>query len=580
MSTSALNDIDLAIRERVQYWLQADFDEDTKCEIREMIAHDRKALVDAFYTNLSFGTGGLRGIMGVGSNRMNVYTVGWATQGLANYLKTQYPKNEKLRVAIGYDSRRNSEAFALRAASVLAASGITAYLFSELRPTPLVSFACRYMHCHAAIMVTASHNPPNYNGYKVYWNDGAQVLPPHDEAIIREVMRLSDPAAIGTAPLDHPLIVRMGADVDAAYLQAITDAELCTPSANEHVNILYSSLHGTGITLMPQALKQFGFRDVALVKQQCIPDPNFPTCPRPNPEEKEALKLGIEQMLREGHDIFIATDPDADRVGVVVRHMGEAVILNGNQIACLLVHFICTHMKLPTKAAFVKTIVTTELFRLIVEAHGGRSFDVLTGFKYIAEKIRNWQADPNGPTYVFGGEESYGYLFGTHVRDKDAIISSCLIAQCALVAKRQGKTLVDWLNDLYMEFGLFKEVLISLNFEESKTGKEAMSERMKQYRNAPHTMLAGEKIIRITDLQTRTVTDCQTGRKEPCDYIESDVLIWQTETGSKVILRPSGTEPKIKIYLMLYEPKGFLHLQDAEKSIELKSKKIKDELKL
>ena len=546
------------IEERVQYWLQANFDDATKKQIQNLLKTDQKALVDAFYANLSFGTGGLRGIMGVGPNRMNSYTVGWATQGLANYLKKQYGHTVELRVAIGYDSRNNSKAFAEEAAKVLAANDIRVFLFKDLRPTPLVSFACRYHKCHSAIMVTASHNPPLYNGYKVYWNDGAQVLPPHDIGIIEEVNRLHDPDDIKKLSEMDSRVVMMGKEVDDAYLEAILPLKI---GQDTSLRILYSSLHGTGITLMPQAFAQYGFQNVSTVEKQCIPDGNFPTCKRPNPEEKEALELGIEQMLKEGHDIFIATDPDADRVGVVVRHNNEAVILNGNQIACIGAYFICLKKRLVKNAAFVKTIVTTELFRQIVEEHGARCFDVLTGFKYIAEKIREWE-ETKSYEYVFGGEESYGYLLGTHVRDKDAIVASCLLAEAASWAKEENKTLVDVLEDIYSQYGFYSEKLQSLDFEESREGRQAMQKRMYEFRNNPPIALAGEKVVSTTDLLN------------PGPLPKSDVLIWELASGTKIIIRPSGTEPKIKIYLLLKEPKGFASLSDAEAKAKIKEKSI------
>lgn len=580
MGTPVLTNSDEYISQQVDYWLKASFDDATKKEIQRLQREDKKALIDAFYTNLSFGTGGLRGIMGVGPNRMNAYTVGWATQGLANYLKKCFPDDSELRVAIGYDSRNNSKEFALQSAAVLAANGIRAFVFNELRPTPLVSFACRYHHCQAAIMVTASHNPPSYNGYKVYWGDGAQVLPPHDTGIIQEVACLHDPAQIKQVALDDPLIVYMGKEVDEAYLKAIASVMHMPKqaSAKEPVHILYSSLHGTGITLMLDALKQFGFTNVSTVEKQCIPDGNFPTCLRPNPEEKEALALGIAQMMQSDCDLFIATDPDADRVGVVVLHNNEPVILNGNQIAAILAYFICESMPLPEKAAFVKTIVTTELFREIVEGHAATCFDVLTGFKYIAEKIRIWQDQVDGYHYIFGGEESYGYLFGTHVRDKDAIISASLIARAAQFAKEQGKTLVDLLNQLYLQYGLYVEELVSVNFEESRAGKEAMQKIMNTFREAPPKELAGEKIVRIADLTCGIWTNSSTGTTEQIDLPVSDVLIWELEKGTKIVLRPSGTEPKMKVYLMLKEPKGFSNLEEAKAKIEAKAKQIKSEL--
>lgn len=532
-----MNIINPEIARRVEYWLVHNFDDKTKQEISDLAQNDAEALVDAFYTDLSFGTGGLRGIMGVGSNRMNRYTVSWATQGLANYLKKQFGENKLVRVAIGYDSRANSKNFAEISAEVLAGNNIEAHIFQELRPTPLVSFLCRYHNCQAAIMVTASHNPPEYNGYKVYWDDGAQVLTPHDKAIIEEVKLLCDPDQVKRGEKTSSYITHVGKEIDTAYLDAI-EVYRVRPGQEDTLSILYSSLHGTGSTLMQQALKRYGFSKVTLVDAQCTPDGNFPTCKRPNPEEKEALELGISQMLQEGQDIFIATDPDADRMGVVVRHNNEAIRLNGNQTACILAYFLCKHLPLTKQHAFVKTIVTTELFKKIVESAGASSFDVLTGFKYIAEKIRAWEQEENGYRYVFGAEESYGYLYGTHARDKDALISSALFAEAALWAKQQGKTVIDLLDEIYAEYGLYIEKLISIDFAEGKQGKEAMQKVMQKMRKSPPEDIAGTK---ITHKEALT---------------QADVLIWKLDDKTKIVVRPSGTEPKVKIYLMLYEPSG------------------------
>ncbi len=558
MDTAALMKLDPEVQTRVRYWLEKNFDDATKNAIGDMLEHDPEALVDAFYTTLSFGTGGMRGLMGVGTNRMNIYTVRWATQGLANYLKKTYPNSNDLKVAIGYDSRNNSKTFAQESARVLAGNGIYVYLFSELRPTPLVSFACRFHHCNAAIMVTASHNPPQYNGYKVYWNDGAQVLPPHDAGIIAEVNALNDPDQVHLDLLSSPRIQLMGKEVDNAYLEAITPLqlwpELCQKEG-ANLKILYSSLHGTGITMVPAALVRFGFTDLSFVDDQIIPDGNFPTCKKPNPEEEAALELGIHKLLEQGDDIFIATDPDCDRLGVVVRQGDKAVILNGNQILCIAAEYVCQAIEMPQKAAFVKTIVTSELFRHVVEAHKGTCFDVLTGFKYIAEKIRIWESTPNSYHYVFGGEESYGCLLGTVVRDKDAVISSCLLSEIALYAKKQNKTLLDLLDDMFMRYGMFVEHLASLDFPETKEGKLEMQEAMKNIRaNCPSKILS-YTIVRMADLKTKTWHTLETNRDEPIDLPVSDVVILELDDSSRIVIRPSGTEPRIKIYVLSKESK-------------------------
>ncbi len=560
MNSAALEKLDPKIQKRVIHWLEKNFDEQSKQEIAELIKSDQDALVDAFYTNLSFGTGGMRGLMGVGTNRMNVYAVRWATQGLANYLKKT--ANSDVRVAIGYDSRHNSKAFAQEAARVLAGNGMSVFLFSELRPTPLVSFACRYHHCHAAIMVTASHNPPEYNGYKVYWNDGAQVLPPHDKGIIDEVSVLHDPDQVELALLSSPLIHLMGKEVDDAYLEAITPLQLWPQLSKEKGNelkILYSSLHGTGITMVPAALSKFGFTDLSFVDDQVIPDGDFPTCKKPNPEELAALGLGIKKLLKESCDLFIATDPDCDRLGVVVRHNGAAVPLSGNQIICIAAEYVCQALEaknaMPKNAAFIKTIVTSELFRQVVEAHNATCFDVLTGFKYIAEKIRQWENKNSTDyyTFVFGGEESYGCLLGTVVRDKDAVISSCLLSEIALFAKQQNKTLLDLLDDMYKRYGVFVEHLASIDFEETKEGKDKMVAVMAHLRKNEPRKILDFSVTKIADLLKSTWHILANDQHEVIKLPKSDVLILELDDSSRIVIRPSGTEPRIKIYVLSKE---------------------------
>lgn len=569
-----LQDLDTDIQKRVRFWLEGNFDQETKEEIGALLESDRSGLVDAFYTNLSFGTGGMRGLMGVGTNRMNKYTIRWATQGLANYLKKEDGANTSLKVAIGYDSRNNSRFFAEEAARVLAGNGIEVFIFSELRPTPLVSFACRYHRCNAAIMVTASHNPPQYNGYKVYWDDGAQVLPPHDTSIIDEVNRLNDPDQVQLASFSSPLIHQMGKEVDNAYLAAIKPLQLWPEmgkNEGSELKILYSSLHGTGITVIPSALMQFGYNDLYFVDDQIIPDGNFPTAPKPNPEEKAALQLGMDKLLEEDLDIFVATDPDCDRYGVVVNHHGKAVALTGNQTLAIGCEYVLQAYKaknsLPKRAAFIKTIVSTELFRAIVEANGASCFDVLTGFKYIAEKIRLWEGEPDGYKFVFGGEESYGCLLGSVVRDKDGVIATCLMAEIALYAKRQGKTLVDLLDDLYMKYGVYTEYLESLAFEETKEGKEEMLRVMQRLRTQTPKKILQYPVKKVVDLLTSQ------------DLPKSDVLIFELEDGSKIIIRPSGTEPKTKVYVLSYESSQKGNLDEVKKRANEKAVALAKALK-
>lgn len=555
MITSANISLDETTKQNVERWLTENYDEDTKNQIRELLKNNPQEVIDSFYTNLSFGTGGLRGIMGVGSNRMNPYTVRAATQGLANYLNKQLKK--EISVLIGYDSRINSRLFAEETAKVLAANGIHAYLFEDLRPVPLISFGCRLKKCDAAVMITASHNPPQYNGYKVYWNDGGQVLPPHDQGMITEVNQITDTTQVKTTLLTHPLITTVGSEIDEAYIKAISTLQLY-PEKNQEfgktLTITYSSLHGTGITMVPKLLASWGFTQLHLVEKQKIPDGHFPTTPYPNPEEHAALKLGVEVMLETNSDLLLATDPDADRVGVVVNHHRNAIFLNGNQVACLCLEHICQGMKeqnkLPKKPAFVKTIVTTELFKAIAEGFGIPCFDVLTGFKYIAEKIHQWEQSPDGYQFIFGGEESYGYLLGTNSRDKDAVVSCALICEVALQAKLEKKTLVDKLNELYKKYGVYREKLFSLDLEESKAGKEQTKRIMQELRSSPPKTLLGTTILSIDDYQTSISTTLSNGKTTPLTLPKSNVLVFHLADDTKLVIRPSGTEPKIKLYCL------------------------------
>lgn len=555
-STSRNIPLDPTTEKRVQRWLKGDYDDKSKDHIRRLLQDNPSELIDAFYTTLSFGTGGLRGIMGVGSNRMNVYTVQFATQGLANYLRKVFPDNDDLSVFIGYDCRHNSRRFAEESAQVLAGNGIKTFLCRELRPTPLVSFGCRHYGCSAAIMITASHNPPEYNGYKVYWSDGGQILPPHDKGIIDEVSAIEAPAQVKRAPLDAPLIIKVGQEVDKAYLQAITPLQHYpeqNTNKSEELRIVFSNLHGTANTLVPKALQAWGFKELLQVKEQEHPDGDFPTVASPNPEDPEALELGISRLLETEADLFLATDPDTDRVGAVIRHNNEAVRLSGNQTACICLYHICEALeaqgKLGPHTAFVKTIVTSELFRTIAESYACPCFDTLTGFKYIAEKIREWESDPeNQLQYIFGGEESYGYLLGTHARDKDAVITCCLICEAALHAKLQGMTLVDVLHKIYHRHGIYRERLVSLKFPETKEGREQMTKALVELRAQPPKELAGTPITAVEDYQSSQRTELLTGKQTDLSLPRSNVLRYHLSDGCWVVVRPSGTEPKVKLY--------------------------------
>lgn len=556
-SLSSDVDLELTTKLNLDLWLSGHYDEATKNAIRELLRKDPKELTDAFYTTLKFGTGGLRGIVGVGSNRMNVYTVRAATQGLATYLKKHFQGKIKPSVFIGYDSRLHSKLFAEEAAKVLAANDIGVYLLRELRPVPLVSFGCRWKKCQAAIMITASHNPPNYNGYKVYWENGAQVLPPHDQEIMNATAAIQDASQVKTALLTSPQITLLGPEVDAAYLKAIHSLQFY-PEENKQkgaqLKVVYSNLHGTGITLVPAALTDWGFTRVHYVEKQKEPDGNFPTVTSANPEDASSLKQGIEALLETRSDLLLATDPDADRVGVTVNHKGAMISLTGNQIACLCLEHICEALtkqkKMPAHATFVTTIVSTDLFKVICEAYQVACFTVLTGFKYIGQLIEKWEQNPAEHHFIFAAEESYGYLLGTHTRDKDAITACALICEMALQAKLQGKTLVDKLNDLYKKYGVYREKLLSVKFDESKNGQEQMKAAMQRLRMHPPAKLLGTDILTLEDykISTRIHLQADKTKRESLTLPQSDVLCFHLKDGTKLVVRPSGTEPKIKLY--------------------------------
>lgn len=562
-------DIDETTQKNIDSWLNGSYDAQTKEEIRSLQRDNPQELVDAFYKRLSFGTGGLRGIMGVGTNRINTYNIRAATQGLANYIATQTPKAERHAVVIGYDCRHHSREFAKQAAQVLAANDIEVFLYSSLRPVASVSFGVLHKKATAGIMITASHNPPKYNGYKVYWDYGGQVLPPHDQGIIEQVNQITSIEMVKTAPLSHPLIHEIDEELDHAYLKALHEWQLHPGDNHTHgkeLHVVYTSLHGAGITMVPAALRDWGFTHLTIVKEQETPDGNFPTVCSPNPEEHAALEIGIETMKRVNGDLLLGTDPDTDRLGVVVMHEGKPFFFNGNELACLLLEHICRGLKMPPKAMFVKTIVTTELFRKIAEHHGGMCLDVLTGFKYIGEKIAQWEADHSNHHYIFGGEESYGYLLGTHVRDKDAIISSACVCEAALQLKREGKTLVDLLYEIYTQYGIFREGLLSLTFE-GKEGADQMQQMMQQLRDKPPTLLAEKPVTIMEDYLTHTKLHMESGAKETLVLPKSDVLRFWLSDGTKIVIRPSGTEPKIKLYCAVEERHHHVDRHDLEKAL-------------
>ena len=565
---------DPKILSRAQNWLDDPYyDQQTKAEVRELLKNPEE-LTDAFYTDLSFGTGGLRGIMGAGSNRINIYTIRTATQGLANYILKH--GNPSKGVAIGFDSRHHSHEFAQETAKVFAANGIKAFLMKELRPTPYVSFATRHLKAQAGVMITASHNPKEYNGYKVYWQDGGQVVPPHDTGIISEVDAISSPAQIKLAKIDDPLIISVNSTLDEDYLRALSALQHFPGEDHRALKICYTSLHGTGITLMPEALRRWGFSPPHLVASQIVPDGNFPTVHFPNPEYPEALKDGTADLVQTGNDILIATDPDADRLGVVVRHHDKPVTLSGNEQAAIAAYFICETLKmqkkLPPKGAIVTTIVTTELLKKISEAYQVECFEVLTGFKYIGEKIHEWEQKTGSYQFLFGAEESYGYLMGTYARDKDAMVAGCLFAEIAMKMKEQGKTLVDLLYDIYQKFGVYREKQFSLTFEEGKKGLDSIHHLMEGLRKNPPASLAGQRIISTEDFLKGT----------PEDLPRSDVLLYRLEDQSKIIIRPSGTEPKLKVYLATQTATESIEkgLEACNKQLETLITALKSDLKV
>lgn len=566
------------IVEKAKIWLKEPFDEKTRQQVQELINNNPKELTDSFYRSLEFGTGGLRGIMGVGTNRVNKYTIGLATQGLCNYLKKQFPQ-EEIKVAIAHDSRNNSDYFAEVTANVFAANGITVYLFDALRPTPELSFAIRHLHCKSGIVITASHNPKEYNGYKVYWEDGAQITPPHDKNIIDEVNAIQN---IGDVKFDgnSSLIHTIGKEVDDAYLKKVAELSLSPKAIAKHkdMKIVYTPIHGTGVSLVPQALTLFGFNNITHIPEQDIPDGNFPTVQSPNPEEASALKLAIDKANETGAELVLATDPDADRVGVAVRNTkNEMVLLNGNQTAAILIYYLLykweENKKLTDKEYIVKTIVTTDLLTKIADDFGVQCYNVLTGFKYIAEVIRKYEGTKQ---FIGGGEESYGYLMGEFVRDKDAVMSCAMIAEATAWAKEQGKTLYELLIDIYVKYGFFKEKLVSLT-KKGKDGQEQIQAMMKKFRAEHPQTIAGSNVVLIHDYLSAETIDLISDLRYVIPLPKSDVLQFVTHDDTMVSVRPSGTEPKIKFYIGVRQDLN--SKEDFEKVSALADSKIEAVIK-
>ena len=553
-------------KEKAQSWLNSSKLSDAARQQIELLKKDPIAFEDAFYKDLAFGTGGLRGLMGIGSNRINEYTVAMATQGFANYLKEAFP-NQQIKVAIAHDSRNNTELFTRITAEVFSANEILVYLFKELRPTPTLSFAIRTLQCHGGVVLTASHNPKEYNGYKAYWNDGAQLIAPHDDHVINNVKLIKSIDEVNFDKKSN-LIKYLDDTVDHQYLDMIASLSLSSPQKNKasELKIVFSPIHGTGITLVPSALGKFGFENVTVVSEQAQPDGNFPTVIYPNPEEAEALEIALKTAKNIDADLVLATDPDADRVGIAAKNANhEFELLNGNQTAALLIYYLLTQWKekgqLKGQEYIVKTIVTTELISAIAAHFNVTCLDTLTGFKYIAEKIRQLESTQ---TFIGGGEESYGYLIGDKVRDKDAVMSCAMIAELTAWAKEQNKTLFDLLLDIWIKFGLYHEGLISIT-KKGKAGALEIQEIMNKLRNNSPIFLNDFLVTEIIDYSNLTHLETKTKKILPLDSHKSNVLQFITEDGSRISIRPSGTEPKIKIYFSVHS--------SLQSKSELKEKK-------
>lgn len=538
---------------KAKKWLDESFDAETRKEVQRMIDNDHALLTESFYKDLEFGTGGLRGIMGVGSNRMNKYTVGMATQGLSNYLIKNFP-NTKIKCAIAFDCRNNSDYFAKISASVLSANGIKVYLFESLRPTPELSFAIRHLQCHSGIVITASHNPKEYNGYKAYWQDGGQIINPHDIGIINEVRNIKD---LSQVKFDDNLknVEIIGEDIDNAYINKLSELILNPEDIKKsNLKIVFTPIHGSTVDILPKALRKVGFTDINIVEEQAIPDGNFPTVASPNPEEASALSMAIEKAKKIKADIVMGTDPDGDRLGIVVRQKnGEYLLLNGNQTASILIYYLLEEWqkkgKLKGKEYIVKTIVTTELLSVIANHYNVKSYDVLTGFKYIAEII---EKNYGKTTFIGGGEESYGFLAGEFVRDKDAVMSCMIMAEVAAWTKNRNITLDKLLIDIYIKFGYYLEGLKSLT-KTGKSGLEEIQKMMEKFRNQMPKSINGIDIALVHDFEKRISIDKRNNSKHEINLPKSNVLQFELVDGTKITIRPSGTEPKIKFYVSVHD---------------------------
>ena len=566
----------ISCEKKAKEWLSSSFNEETKKEVQAMLDNaDKTELIDSFYKDLEFGTGGLRGIMGAGSNRMNIYTVGMATQGFANYLKKSFADKETISVVVGHDCRNNSRLFAETVAAIFSANGIKVYLFDDLRPTPEVSFAIRELKCQGGVNITASHNPKEYNGYKAYWDDGAQVLAPHDKGIIDEVEKVKiEDVKFGA---NNDLIQIIGKEIDDLYLDKIKTLSIDPAVIERHkdLKIVYTPLHGAGRTLIPESLKRWGFENVYTVKEQMVKDGNFPTVVSPNPENGEALTLALRDAKEIDADIVMASDPDADRVGMACKNdKGEWVLINGNQTCLIFLYYIITNRiktgKMQPNDFIVKTIVTTELIKKIADKNNVEMIDCFTGFKWIAREIREFEGVKQ---YIGGGEESYGFMAEDFVRDKDAVSAMCLLAEICAYAKDQGKTLYDLLMEIYLEYGFSHEFTVNV-VRPGKTGADEIKQMMENFRNNPPKQLGDSPIIITKDflkLEQRDANGNVTKLEMPDT---SNVLQWFCENGDKVSVRPSGTEPKIKFY---FEVKGEMKCADCyERCVKEALEKIEE----
>ena len=572
-----------SVEQKAQQWLDGNYDKETKQEVSKLLAaSDKTDLIEAFYRDLEFGTGGLRGIMGVGTNRMNIYTVGAATQGLSNYLKKEFGSLPEIKVVIGHDCRNNSRKFAEISADIFSANGIKVYLFEDLRPTPEVSFAIRHLGCQSGIIITASHNPKEYNGYKAYWNDGAQMVAPHDVNVIKEVEKIKNVDEIKFKG-NPALIEIIGEEIDSIYLDKIKTISLSPDSIarNKDLKIVYTPIHGTGGQLIPRMLDKLGFTNVIHVPEQDVVDGNFPTVASPNPEEPAALDLAIQKAKKTDADIVMASDPDADRLGIAVKNdKGEWILVNGNQTALIFTYYLIRRWKELGKITgteyAVKTIVTTEIIKELAEKNGVECFDCFTGFKWIAAVIRELEGKRQ---YIGGGEESYGYLAEDFVRDKDAVSACSLMAEIAAWAKDNGKTLYEMIQDIYLEYGFGKEKGVSI-VRKGKSGADEIKQMMSDFRSNPPKEIAGSPVAIIKDYKSLKQTDVATGKVTDLAMpTTSDVLQYFTADGSKISVRPSGTEPKIKFYI---EVRGTLASReeydavnaDAEAKVEAVKKSL------